>query len=106
MPDSPALAIVIDGAPDLPAVLLKELYGITRRPGVELRRAIFAGEPVYSAELFGNDHIDVVPRLEKTVAFCERLRLPFRVLETYDGDTEVIGVDVMRNILDAAQGYA
>jgi len=102
MTDSPSLAIVLDSRPDLPAILLKELYGVTGRSSDELHRAIAAGAPVYSAELFGNDHIEVVPRLEKTVAFCERLKLPFHVEETYDGETEVIGLDVMRNILDSS----
>ena len=106
MPESPSLSITLDGAPDLLAIQLKELYGITGRSSDALRRSIAAGAPIYSAELFGNDHIAVVPRLEKTVAFCERQGLRFRVEETYDGVTEEIGVEGMRNILESAEGYA
>src|SRR5690606_26740807 len=59
MAESPSLSITLDGRPDLLAVRLKELYGITGRSSDALRRAIAAGEPIYSAALFGNDHIDV-----------------------------------------------
>lgn len=106
MAESPSLSITLDGRPDLLAVRLKELYGITGRSSDALRRAIAAGEPIYSAALFGNDHIDVAPRLEKTIAFCERHGLGFRIEETYDGATEEIGVDVMRDILKSAEGHA
>lgn len=106
MADSPSLAIFIDGAPHLAPTLLKELYAITGRSSVALRAAILAGEVVYSAELFGNDHVEVAPRLEKTAAFCERHGLTFRVEETYEGETEQIDVEVMRNILEAAEGFA
>lgn len=106
MADSPSLTIYIDGAPHLSPLLLKELYRITGRSSVELRAAILAGEVVYSAELFGNDHVEVAPRLEKTVAFCEQNGLAFRVEETYEGETEQIGVDVMRNILEGAEGFS
>ena len=106
MAESPSLAIRIDGAPHLPAPLLRELYGITGRSSVELRTAILAGEVVYSAELFGNDHVEVAPRLEKTVAFCERHGLAFRIEETYEGETEQIGVDLMRSILESDDGFA
>lgn len=106
MTGSPSLAIFLDGTPPLTADQLTELYRITGRARVELRNAISAGAPLYSAELFGNDHIDVAPRLEKTVDFCLRHDLAFRIEETYDGETETIPLEVMRSVLDAAQGYA
>lgn len=85
---------------------MKELYRITGRASVELHTAILGGAEVYAAELFGNDHVEVAPRLEKTVAFCERHGLDFRIEETYDGETEEISVEVMRAILESATGYA
>lgn len=103
MVDSPSIAIIIEGRPDLAPPLLKELYGITRRSSVELSSAIRAGGDVYSAELFGSDHVEVAPRLEKTVEFCERNGLRFHVEETYDGETAQIAVATMRSILEAAE---
>ena len=61
--------------------MLKSLYRITGRSVVELRRAIRAGEPVYTAALFGNDHIQVVPRLEKTAEFLDGLSVAYTVDE-------------------------
>ena len=101
MPGTSSLAIIIDGAPHLSPELLKELYRITGRPSVDLRAAILVGEEVYSAELFGTDHVGVVPRLEKTIAFCERHSLSFRIEETYDGETEEITLATMREILES-----
>lgn len=99
-----ALSVTIDGTPDLPAEALKAFYRVTGRSTVELRRSIAAGEPVYTAALFGNDHIEVVPRLEKTIALLEQLGLPFVVHELIDGDRDEIDVETMRSILDAADG--
>ena len=60
-PDN-ALSLTIAGTPDFGSEVLKALHRITGRATGELRRAIFNGEPVYAAPLFGNDHIRVVPR--------------------------------------------
>ena len=105
MAESPSIAIIIEGHPRLAPPLLRELYGITRRSSVELSSAILDGVDVYSAELFGNDHFEVAPRLEKTVEFCERNSLGFRVEETYDGETAEIDLATMRSILEAAEDY-
>lgn len=104
MADSPSIAIIIEGTGHLPPPLLKELYGITGRSTVELTSAIRAGADVYAAALFANDHVRVAPRLEKTVAFCERNGLSFRVEETYEGDTSRIDAATMRRILESADG--
>jgi hypothetical protein len=101
MADSPSIAIIIEGRPRLAPLLLRELYGITGRSSGELSSAILAGDAVYSADLFGNDHVDVAPRLEKTVSFCERNDLGFRIEETYDGETARIDLATMRSILEA-----
>lgn len=106
MSESPSIAIIITGSAHLPPAMLKELYGITGRSSVELHSAIVAGANVYAAELFGNDHVEVAPRLEKTVDFCERNALAFRVEETYAGETAQIDVVTMRSILEAAGGEA
>lgn len=105
MADSPSLAIIIEGSPHLSPQQLKELYRITGRSSGELSAAIHAGGDVYAAELFGNDHVEVAPRLEKTAGFCERNGLVFRVEETYEGDTGQIDLATMRNILETAERY-
>lgn len=105
MAESPSIAIIIEGSPHLPPPLLKELYGITGRSSVELSTAVLAGQDVYAAELFGNDHVEVAPRLERTVGFCERNRLMFRVEETFDGETAQIDLATMRSILEAAEEH-
>lgn len=102
MAESPSIAIFIEGSPQLPPPLLKELYGITGRSTVELSSAMIAGRNVYAAELFGNDHVEVAPRLEKTAAFCERNGLSFRVEEVYEGETSRIDAAAMRDILEAS----
>ncbi|MBW9092699.1 hypothetical protein JNB62_03275 [Microbacterium jejuense] len=94
-----ALSLTLVGTPDFGSEVLKALYRITGRSTVELRTAILAGEPVYTAELFGSDHIHVVPRLEKTVAYLEGLGVPFVVHEWADGEREEITLDVMRRII-------
>jgi hypothetical protein len=102
-PDN-ALSLTIIGTPDFGSEVLKALYRITGRSTVELRRAIRGGEPVYTAALFGNDHIQVVPRLEKTVELLERLGVPFTIHESADGEREQISIDVMRQIIESAEG--
>ncbi|MGV2983646.1 hypothetical protein ACNPNP_08030 [Microbacterium sp. AGC85] len=102
MAESPSIAIFIEGRPPLAPPLLKELYGITRRSSVELAAAIDAGRDVYAAGLFGNDHVDVVPRLEKTAEFCVRNDLAFRIEETYGGEISQIDLSTLRSILEAA----
>ena len=102
-PDN-ALSLTIIGTPDFGSEVLKALYRITGRSTVELRRAIRGGEPVYTAALFGNDHIQVVPRLEKTVELLERLGVPFTVHEWVDGEREQISIEVMRQIIESAEG--
>ncbi|MGU3645192.1 hypothetical protein ACLBXX_09510 [Microbacterium sp. C23T] len=99
-----ALSLTIDGTPDFGSEVLKSLYRITGRSTVELRRAIRDGEPVYTAGLFGNDHIQVVPRLEKTADYLDGLGIPFIVHEWVDGEREQISIDVMRQIIQSADG--
>lgn len=94
--------MTLSGSPDLPAEALKALYRVTGRSTVELREAIRAGEPVYAAGLFGADHIDVAPRLERTVALLEQWGLAFTVHETADGEREEIPLATMREILGAS----
>ncbi|MBW8763761.1 MAG: hypothetical protein JF592_14455 [Microbacterium sp.] len=99
-----ALSLTIAGNPDLPGEVLKALYRITGRSTIELRNSIRAGEPVYTAALFGNDHIDVVPRLEKTAAYLDEIGAAFVVHEWADGGREQITRDVMREIIESADG--
>lgn len=99
-----ALSLTIVGTPDFGSEVLKSLYRITGRSTVELRRAISRGEPVYVAGLFGNDHIQVVPRLEKTAAYLDTLGIPFAVHEWVDGEREEISRVVMRQIIESADG--
>lgn len=99
-----ALSLTLVGTPDLSGEVLKSLYRLTQRSTVELRRAIRAGEPVYTAALFGNEHIDVVPRLEKTVDYLDGLGVAFTIHEWTDGRRDEISVEVMREILEAADG--
>jgi hypothetical protein len=99
-----ALSLTITGTPDFPSEVLKSLYRLTGRSTVELRRAIRAGEPVYSAALFGTDHLDVVPRLEKTVDYLVGLKVPFTIHEWIDGTRDPISIETMREIIEAADG--
>ena len=99
-----ALSLTIDGTPDFGSEVLKSLYRITGRSTGELRRAIRAGAPVYTAGLFGNDHIQVVPRLEKTADYLDSLGITFTVHEWADGAREQISIDVMRQIIQSADG--
>src|SRR6478735_974382 len=99
-----ALSLIIAGTPDFGSEVLKSLYRITGRSTVELRRAIRDGEPVYAAGLFGNDHIQIVPRLEKTADYLDSLGITFTVHEWADGAREQISIDVMRQIIQSADG--
>lgn len=97
-----AISLTITGTPDFGSEVLKSLYRLTGRSTPELRRAIADGEPVYTAALFGNDHIQVVPRLEKTADYLDGLGVPFTVHEWTDGQRAEISVEVMREIIRAA----
>lgn len=97
-----ALSLTIAGTPDLPGEVLKSLYRLTGRSTVELRRAIQTGEPVYRAALFGSDHLDVVPRLEKTVDYLVGLGVPFTIHEWLDGEPDEISIETMREIIESA----
>lgn len=99
-----AISLIIDGTPDFGREVLTALYRITGRSTVELRRAILAGEPVYVAALFGNDHLEVVPRLEKTIDYLDGLGIEYTVHEWVDDERDEISVQVMREILEAADG--
>ncbi|RKT33194.1 hypothetical protein DEU34_1784 [Microbacterium sp. AG1240] len=101
---STALSVSIVGTPDLPGEALKALYRTTGRSTVELRRSIAAEEPVFVAELFGPDHIDVVPRLEKTIALLEQFGLAIEIHELTDGHPEAISLTTMREIIDGPTG--
>jgi len=101
MPHDDALSLTLVERPDLPSAVLQALYRITGRSSVELRRAIAAGEPVYTAGLFGHDHIEVVPRLEKTASFLTEHGLAFTISEWVDGAAEAITPETMRAILHA-----
>jgi hypothetical protein len=101
-----ALSLTLAGMPDLPGEVLKALYRITGRSTVELRRAIRAGEPVYRATLFGTDHLDVVPRLEKTMDYLVGLGVPFVIHEWTGGERDVISIETMREIIEASDGAA
>ena len=97
-----ALSLTVAGTPDYPSEVLKALYRITGRSTVELRNSIRAGEPVYTAALFGKDHIEVVPRLEKTAAYLDEIGAAFVVHEWADGTREEISRTVMQEIIEAA----
>lgn len=99
-----ALSLTVAGTPDFPSEVLKALYRITGRSTIELRGSIRAAEPVYTAALFGNDHIDVVPRLEKTASYLDEIGVAFVVHEWADGAREEISRAVMREIIEAADG--
>ncbi|EPD84775.1 hypothetical protein HMPREF1529_01381 [Microbacterium sp. oral taxon 186 str. F0373] len=103
MPDD-AISLTIDGTPDLPSAILQALYRITGRSTIELRRSIQQGEPLFIAALFGREHIDVVPRLEKTIAYLDELGLPFLLHERIDGERTTIDVTTLRSILEADIG--
>ena len=99
-----ALSLTIVGSPDFGIEVLKSLYRITGRSTVELRRAILAGDPVYTAALFGNDHIHVVPRLEKTIGFLDEHGVSYIVHELIDGESQEITLGTMREIVAGAEG--
>lgn len=103
MPSSEnALSLTITGTPDFDSGVLKSLYRLTGRSTVELRNAIRAGEPVYTAALFGNDHLEVVPRLEKTVDYLDGLGVPFSISEWIEGERVEISRETMRAIIESA----
>ena len=103
MPDN-ALSVTLNDTPDLPSAVLQALYRITGRSSGELRRSILAHEPVYTAALFGNDHIDVVPRLEKTIAYLDELGLPLTLHEWVDGERDEVSRETLRGILEGSEG--
>ena len=96
-----ALSLTIRGTPDFSSEVLKPLYRITGRSTAELRRAIRDREPVYSAALFGNDHIEVVPRLEKAADYLDGLDVPYSVHEWINGERSEISIEVMRQIIES-----
>jgi len=95
-----AISLTLDGTPDLPSTILQALYRITGRSTVELRRSIQNGEPLFTAALFGNDHIDVVPRLEKTIGYLTEIGLPFVLDEHIDGARDRIDLATLHAILE------
>lgn len=103
MPEN-AISLTIVDPPDFGSDVLRSLYRLTGRSTVELRRALQSGEPVYTAALFGNDHIDVVPRLEKTVDYLDRLGVAFTLHEWVDGERDEISAETMRAIIETSDG--
>lgn len=103
MPDN-AISLQLDGTPDPPATFLQVLYRLTGRSTVEMRRSILAGEPFYTAPLFGPEHITVVPRLERTIEYLAEQGIPFRLIEWADGERDEITLDTLREILDGTTG--
>ena len=99
-----ALSLTIVGSPDFGSEILKSLYRITGRSTVDLRQAIQAADPVYAAALYGNDHIHVVPRLEKTAVFLDGLGVSYVIHELIDGESQEISLETMREILAGAEG--
>ncbi|AUG28603.1 hypothetical protein JVX92_11525 [Microbacterium hominis] len=99
-----AISLTLDGTPDLPSAILQALYRITGRSTVELRRSIQGRQPLFTAALFGNAHIDVVPRLEKTIDYLTDLGLPFTLHEHVDGDRDEIDLATLHAILGGADG--
>jgi hypothetical protein len=95
-----AISVTLDGTPDLPSAPLQALYRITGRSTVELRGAIRGGKPVYTASLFGAEHITVAPRLEKTIAYLTDVGLPFVLTETVDGEDAPIDLATLSEILE------
>lgn len=95
------VSLTLDGTPDLVSAMLQSLYRITGRSTVELRRAILAGQPLYTASLFGPEHISVVPRLEATIAFLTDIGLGFTLSESFNGADAPIDRDTLREILEA-----
>lgn len=96
------LSLTLDGTPDLPGGVLQALYRITGRSTVALRRSIRAGEPAFTAPLFGTEHLDAVPRLEKTIAYLHEIGVPFTLGEETDGERTPITAATMREILEGA----
>lgn len=99
-----SLSLILDSTPDLPSAILQALYRTSGRSTVELRRSIQRREPIFTVTLFGNDHIMVVPRFEKTAAYLAEIGLPFTVHENVDGVSGEISLETMRNILEGADG--
>ncbi|WP_296194608.1 hypothetical protein [uncultured Microbacterium sp.] len=96
---STALSVSLEGPVTLPTEALKALYRITGRSSVELRLALAAGEPVYRANLFGRDHIEQLPRLERTLAFFTEHGLPVVLHEWVDGEAEPIDTETLHAII-------
>lgn len=94
-----ALSLTLSGHPDLPSAVYQALYRITGRSTVEMRNAVREGAPVYTAALFGTDHLQVVPRLEKAADYLDAISLPFVVHEWTDGEASVITRETMHRIL-------
>lgn len=99
-----AISLTLDGRPDLPSAILQALYRITDRSTVEMRHAIRAGEPLYTARLFGTAHIVTAPRLEKAIAFLTDHGLPFSLTESIEGAETPIDLATLREILEPGSG--
>ncbi|KZE88682.1 hypothetical protein [Microbacterium sp. TNHR37B] len=96
-----ALSLTLSDHPDLPSAVYQALYRITGRSTVEMRNAVREGAPVYTAALFGTDHLQVVPRLEKAADFLDEIGLPFVVHEWIDGEADLVTRETMRRVLEA-----
>ena len=96
-----SVSLTLEGTPDLPSTTLQALYRITGRSTVELREAIAGGHPVYTASLFGREHLGVVPRLERTIAYLDEHGLGFTLSESADGADAAIDRATLREILEA-----
>ncbi|MCR2783653.1 MULTISPECIES: hypothetical protein [unclassified Microbacterium] len=94
-----SMSLTLDGVTVLSPAALQALYRINGRSTVEMRLAAASGEPLYTCELFGADHIHVAPRLEKTAAFLLDQGVPFRIHESADGERTEISLEVMQSIL-------
>lgn len=97
-----AIALTVTDANAVPMASLGMLYRITGRSKGELARAIRAGDTLYAAHLFGSDHLQVVPRLEKVIAHLDAVGAPFTLYEQVGAQRSAISRETLRGILEGA----
>lgn len=98
-----ALSITL-AHPGYDAEVLHALHLITGRSLATLMSTLRSSEPVCIAALYGNDHLQEVERLERTVEYLDGRGIEYLVHEWVDGQGEGISIDVMQQIVEAAEG--
>lgn len=79
--DDLVISLIVTGSPSATGAQLQNLYRLIGRSTPELRDALANETPLYTASLFGREHIVEAPRLEKAIALATEAGWGFRLTE-------------------------